>query len=112
MNHLPVAFALELNGLTPQALNQLPEALHILWPIFDLEDGDDCEGWTALNNAGVHGLPMVIAAYERMGLPAEAAVLKAALAACASNPDDTDAAGRPICPYRESTKTMTTGVWR
>ena len=76
MNHLPVAFALELNGLTPQALNQLPEALHILWPIFDLEDGDDCEGWTALNNAGVHGLPMVIAAYERMGLPAEAAVLK------------------------------------
>ncbi len=91
MNYLPVVFALEFNGLTEQALRQLPEAFHILWPIFDLEDGYDCEGWTALTNAGVHGLPRVIAAYEHIGLPAEAAALKAALAACTSAPDDVDA---------------------
>lgn len=92
MNYLPVVFSSELGGLSRQALRHLPEALHILWPIFGLEDAYDCDGWAALANAGSHELPFVIAAYERVGFPAEAAALKAALLACESDPEDTEAA--------------------
>lgn len=92
MNYLPVVFSLELGGLSHQALRRLPEAFHILWPIFGLEDGYDCDGWTALTNAGTHELPLVISAYERVGFPAEAEALKAALLSCKSAPEDTDAA--------------------
>ncbi len=92
MNYLPVVFSVELGALTNQTLRRLPEAIHILWPIFSLEEGYDCDGWTALTNAGSHELPLVISAYERVGLPAETAALKAALISCELAPDDTDAA--------------------
>jgi len=92
MNYLPVVFSMELGGLNNQTLFHLPEALHILWPIFSLEDSYDCEGWAALTNAGIDELTLVVSAYERVGLPAEAAALNAALASCQLTPDDTDAA--------------------
>ncbi|MDR2244933.1 MAG: hypothetical protein LBE15_05960 [Burkholderiales bacterium] len=92
LNYLPCVFSMELGGLDTKNLRDLPEALHILWPIFSLEDGYDCDGWTALTNAGVAELPLAISAYRKIGFTKEAQALRAALASCEASPDDTDAA--------------------
>jgi hypothetical protein len=92
MNYLPCVLSVKFNGMTHEILRQLPEAFHILWPIFGLEEGYDCDGWTALANAGVEELPLAITAYERIGMPGEAKALQAALTSCSLAPDDTDAA--------------------
>lgn len=75
-----------------EALKELPEAISILWPIFSLEDGYDCDGWSALTNAGTEELPLAIAAYRKIGLHGEADALQAALNSCILDEEDTDAA--------------------
>lgn len=90
MNYLPAVFAVQFRGLSEHALRQLPEALQIFGPIFSLEDGYDCDGWTALNNAGEHELPLVIVAYQRIGMSGEAAALTAVLRACRNGVEEDD----------------------
>jgi hypothetical protein len=75
-----------------EGVAHLPEGFRLAYPVMLLEDDYQFNGWTALSNAGERLLPQAIAAYERMGLPTEAAALRAALAAVRLSPRDDDAA--------------------
>jgi hypothetical protein len=75
-----------------EGVDHLPEGFRLAYPIFLLEDDYQFNGWTALTNAGERLLPRAIAAYERIGLPTEAAALRAALGAVRVAPRDAEAA--------------------
>ncbi len=84
---LALNLSAKFTHLTAESFSQLPEAIHIAWPIFALEAGYDFSSWTALSNFGVHNeLPIIIAAYERIGLSGEAAALQAAYLAVQKEP--------------------------
>jgi hypothetical protein len=92
MNYLGLKVAIHFADNMSEILTQLPEAMHILYPISLLDDDYEFNGWTALTNAGSEQLPLVIAAYKRIGLTVEAEALSAALKSCLASPDDTEAA--------------------
>jgi hypothetical protein len=89
LSYLPLMME-EADG---EGINHLPEGFRLAYPVFWLEDDYQVNGWTALTNAGPELLLLAIAAYERIGLPSEAAALRAALASVTANPQDDEAAG-------------------
>jgi len=92
MNYLPAVFTSKLGRLSNVVLEDLPEAVHILWPIFQLEDGYDTDAWSSLTNAGSEVVELAISGFDRIGISGEANALRAALAALDASPGDTDAA--------------------
>jgi hypothetical protein len=84
---------LMMEEVDDEGLDHLPEGFRLAYPVFWLEDDYQFNSWTALTNAGEDLLLLAIAAYERIGLPTEAAALRAALASVIANPADDEAAG-------------------
>ncbi len=91
LNYLPVIFATELGDVSKRNLQPLPEAVHILWPIFSLEEGYDLEGFGKLDDADHEEIELAISAFERVGQPGEAKALRAAMAARSASNGDEDA---------------------
>jgi hypothetical protein len=88
LSYMPLKFV----EVASTRLQELPTAFQIAYPIFELEDDYQVNGWGALTNAGTERLPQVISAYERIGMKTEAEALRAALRACEAAPDDDEAA--------------------
>jgi hypothetical protein len=78
-------------GHSPDDIARLPEGFRIALAIFELEEGFDNEGWTAISNLGEDALRTIISAYQRVGLVQRAAALERVLAAYLVSPDDEDA---------------------
>jgi hypothetical protein len=89
LSYLP----LMMNEVDDEGLDHLPEGFRLAYPVFWLEDDYQFNGWTALTNAGEELLLLAISAYERIGLPTEAAALRAALEVVRVNGADDEAAG-------------------
>lgn len=89
LSYLP----LMMEEVEEEGLDHLPEGFRLAYPVFWLEDDYQFNGWTALTNAGEELLPLAIAAYERIGLPTEAAALRAALEAVRADAGDDEGAG-------------------
>ena len=78
------------NGHSDQDIARLPEGLRLAVTIFELEEGFDTEGWTAISNLGEHKLRLIVAAYRRMGLASRAAALERVLTAYLLCPEEDD----------------------